>query len=96
MKRKIKINNLIEQDILYIAGRDWVSNAMHLYKYENELALITIDDPTDFEIEIEVNKNDKDIMLRVIQKFYIPLEFILTLEKYITHITLHRIADPVY
>jgi hypothetical protein len=96
MKRKIKIDNLITQDKLAIFGNDWVSTAMDLDRYENGLALIVIDDPTDFEIEIEVDKDDKDILLRVSQKFYIPVQMKIMLEKNITHVELNRLSDPIY
>lgn len=96
MKRKIKIDNLIENDRLYLANRDWVSNAMGLNKYENEIVNITIDNPADFEIEIEVDKDNIDILLRVRQEFYIPIEMKITLKKYITHIKLDRPVDHIY
>ena len=96
MKRKIKIDNLIEQDTLAIYGRDWVSFAMDRDKYENGLALIVIDNPTDFEIEIEVDKVDTNIMIRVRQLFFIPVQIMVELKKYTTIIKLIRTADPIY
>ena len=96
MKRKLRIDSLIENDLLVIYGKDWVSSAMDLDKYENELALITVDAPTDFELEVEVDENDKDILLIVSHKFYISVQMKIMLGKYMTHITLNRMPDPVY
>ena len=96
MKRKIKIDNLFTQDTLVIFGRDWISTAMGLDKYENELILLTVDDPVDFEVEIEVEECVGDVMLRVKQQFYIPVQMEIILGNDTTYIKLNRLADPIY
>lgn len=96
MKRKIKIDNLIAQDKLAIFGNNWISTAMGLDRYENQLALIIVDDPVDFEIEIEVEEYVGNVMLRVRQLFYIPLEVIIPIEQGDAHISVNRIADHIY
>jgi len=96
MKRKIKIDNLFTQDTLVIFGRDWISTAMGLDKYENELILLTVDDPVDFEVEIEVEECVGDVMLRVSQQFYIPVQMTIPLEQGDAHISLNRLADSIY
>jgi hypothetical protein len=96
MKRKIKIDNLITQDKLAIFGQDWISTAMGLERYENQLALLTVDDPIDFEIELEVDEHVGDVMLRVRQQFYIPLQVIIPIEQGDAHISVERIADHIY
>lgn len=96
MKRKIKIDNLIVNDKLAIFGNDWISTAMGLERYENQLVLLTVDDPVDFEIEIEVEEYVYDVMLRVRQQFYIPLQVMIPIEQGDAHISVSRIADPIY
>lgn len=96
MKRKVKIDGLIENDTIAIFGQDWVSIAMGLDKYENELAINTVDDPKDFELEVEMDDDDNNVILRVRHTYYVPIQMSLTLEHYITHITLNRITDPIY
>ncbi len=96
MKRKIKIDNLFTQDKLAIFGRDWISTAMDLDKYENQLISLIVDDPVDFEIELEVEECVVDVMLRVRQQFYIPVQMEIILENDTTYIKLNRLADPIY
>ena len=96
MKRKIKIDNLFTQDTLAIFGRDWISTAMDLDKYENQLILLTVDDPVDFVVEIEVEEYVSDVMLRVSQQFYIPVQMTIPLEQGDAHISLNRLADSIY
>jgi len=96
IKRKIKIDNLITEDTLEIFGSDWISTAMGLKSYENQLVLLTVVDPTDFEVEIEVSEYVSDVMLKVTQHFYIPLKMIIPIKHGNTHISVNRIADQVY
>lgn len=96
MKRKIKIDNLFTQDTLAIFGRDWISTAMDLDKYENQLISLIVDDPVDFEIELEVEEYVSDVMLRVSQQFYIPVQMEIILENDTTYIELNRLADSIY
>jgi len=96
VKRKIKIDNLFTQDTLAIFGRDWISTAMDLDKYENQLILLTVDDPVDFVVEIEVEEYVSDVMLRVSQQFYIPVQMEIILENDTTYIELNRLADSIY
>jgi hypothetical protein len=96
MKRKIKIDNLITQDRVAIIGKDWISTAMGLDRYENLLMLRIVDDPVDFEVEIEVEEYVGDVMLRVRQQFYIPLQVMIPLEQGDAHISVQRIADHIY
>jgi hypothetical protein len=96
MKRKIKIDNLIAQDRIYIAGQDWISTAMGLDRYENQLVLTTVGDPVDFEVEVEVEEYVGDVMLRVRQQFYKPLQVIISIEQGDAHISVNRIEDYIY
>jgi len=96
MKRKIKIDNLISNDTVGIFGPDWVSTAMGLNRYENTLAMVTVDDPVDFEVEIEMEEYVGDIMIRVRQQFYLPFQMIIPIEHGDAHISVTRIVDEIY
>ena len=96
MKRKIKIDNLIRNDKLEIFGNDWISTAMGLERYKNQLVLLTVDDPEDFEVEIEVDDHVDNVMLRIRQQFYIPLQVIISIKYGDAYINVSRIADPIY
>jgi len=96
MLRELKIKNLIKDDWLYIAGMDWVSNAMGLDKYENQLVLIQVEDSTKFEFHLDIDEDDRNVMIRVRQTLYMPIQLMINLEKYNTTIVLNRVSDPIY
>lgn len=96
MKRRIKIDNLISGDRLAIFGKDWITNVMGGNKYYHLLVNTIIDDPKDFEIELELDRCEKDAILRVRQEFYVPIELTVSLEHENIDISLNRISDPVY